>query len=186
VIENKQEAVDYLTWTLYYRRLTLNPNYYNMTGTSHRHISDHLSELVENVTTDLEQSKCLTIEEDGARAAGCCFPARTARRAPPVCRSRSKTHAQEKAPKRRAFSCACVQACCHELVCFSDAAHAGGARGRGVGGVERGVPSPGEGRGFCCRHARARARLVASSCARACAWRRVQSLGLQSAVECCC
>jgi pre-mRNA-splicing helicase BRR2 len=48
------------------RRLTLNPNYYNMTGTSHRHISDHLSELVENVTTDLEQSKCLSIEEDGA------------------------------------------------------------------------------------------------------------------------
>ncbi|EKX54104.1 hypothetical protein GUITHDRAFT_160810 [Guillardia theta CCMP2712] len=65
VIENKQEAVDYLTWTFYYRRLTLNPNYYNMTGTTHRHISDHLSELVENIITDLEQSKCLTVEDDG-------------------------------------------------------------------------------------------------------------------------
>ena len=43
------------------RRLTLNPNYYNMTGTTHRHISDHLSELVENVITDLEQSKCLAV-----------------------------------------------------------------------------------------------------------------------------
>jgi pre-mRNA-splicing helicase BRR2 len=65
VIENKQEAVDYLTWTFYYRRLTLNPNYYNMTGTTHRHISDHLSELIENVINDLEESKCLAVEEDG-------------------------------------------------------------------------------------------------------------------------
>eukprot|EP00281_Chroomonas_sp_CCMP1168_P020883 CAMPEP_0206228716 /NCGR_PEP_ID=MMETSP0047_2-20121206/9314_1 /ASSEMBLY_ACC=CAM_ASM_000192 /TAXON_ID=195065 /ORGANISM="Chroomonas mesostigmatica_cf, Strain CCMP1168" /LENGTH=2146 /DNA_ID=CAMNT_0053651971 /DNA_START=50 /DNA_END=6487 /DNA_ORIENTATION=+ len=64
VIENKQEAVDYLTWTFYYRRLTQNPNYYNMTGTTHRHISDHLSELVETVVSDLEQSKCISIEED--------------------------------------------------------------------------------------------------------------------------
>ena len=47
------------------RRLTLNPNYYNMTGTTHRHISDHLSELVENIMTDLEQSKCLAVEDDG-------------------------------------------------------------------------------------------------------------------------
>jgi hypothetical protein len=39
------------------RRLTQNPNYYNMHGVSHRHVSDHLSELVETTLADLEQSK---------------------------------------------------------------------------------------------------------------------------------
>ncbi|PHT35926.1 hypothetical protein CQW23_23626 [Capsicum baccatum] len=43
VIQNKQDAIDYLTWTFMYRRLTQNPNYYNLQGVSHRHISDHLS-----------------------------------------------------------------------------------------------------------------------------------------------
>jgi len=63
-IENKQEAVDYLTWTFLYRRLTQNPNYYNLQGVTHRHLSDHLSELVENTLADLEQSKCIAVEEE--------------------------------------------------------------------------------------------------------------------------
>ena len=33
-------------------------------GTSHRHISDHLSELIETTINDLEESKCLAVEED--------------------------------------------------------------------------------------------------------------------------
>ncbi|KAG6648198.1 hypothetical protein I3843_07G129200 [Carya illinoinensis] len=64
IIENKQDAVDYLTWTFMYRRLTQNPNYYNLQGVSHRHLSDHLSELVENTLSDLEASKCVIIEDD--------------------------------------------------------------------------------------------------------------------------
>ena len=62
--ETKQDAVDYLTWTFYYRRLAQNPNYYNLQGVSHRHLSDHLSETIEQVLSDLEQSKCISIEDD--------------------------------------------------------------------------------------------------------------------------
>ncbi|CAF4020508.1 unnamed protein product [Rotaria sp. Silwood2] len=63
-IENKQDAIDYLTWTLLYRRMTLNPNYYNLQNVSHQHLSNHLSELVENTLQNLEQSKCITIENE--------------------------------------------------------------------------------------------------------------------------
>lgn len=61
-IENKQDAVDYLTWTLMYRRMTQNPNYYKLQGITHRHLSDHLSELVETTLTDLEQSKVIVFD----------------------------------------------------------------------------------------------------------------------------
>ncbi|EPQ10851.1 U5 small nuclear ribonucleoprotein 200 kDa helicase [Myotis brandtii] len=63
-MENKQDAVDYLTWTFLYRRLTQNTNYYNLQGISHRHLSDHLSELVEQTLSDLEQSECISIEDE--------------------------------------------------------------------------------------------------------------------------
>uniref|UniRef100_A0A8C5CI20 Small nuclear ribonucleoprotein U5 subunit 200 n=1 Tax=Gadus morhua TaxID=8049 RepID=A0A8C5CI20_GADMO len=61
-VENKQDAVDYLTWTFLYRRMTQNPNYYNLQGGSPT-VSVYLS-LVENTLHDLEQSKCISIEDE--------------------------------------------------------------------------------------------------------------------------
>jgi len=63
-INDTQDAVDYLTWTFMYRRLTMNPNYYNLQGATTEHVSDHLSELVENTLQQLSDSKLISIEND--------------------------------------------------------------------------------------------------------------------------
>ncbi|KAH0834659.1 putative RNA helicase [Lanmaoa asiatica] len=63
-IENKQDAMDILTWSYFYRRMTQNPNYYNLHNVSHQALSDHLSELVENTLQDLVNSKCIAIEDE--------------------------------------------------------------------------------------------------------------------------
>jgi pre-mRNA-splicing helicase BRR2 len=62
-INSMQDAVDWLTWTFMYRRLTQNPNYYNLQGTSGAHINDHLSELVENTFDTLEKMKFIETDE---------------------------------------------------------------------------------------------------------------------------
>ncbi|KAL1374653.1 hypothetical protein pipiens_000749, partial [Culex pipiens pipiens] len=50
--------------TFLYRRLTQNPNYYNLQGVTHRHLSDHPSELVKSTLSFLEQSICISVEDE--------------------------------------------------------------------------------------------------------------------------
>ena len=64
VIENKQSAVDYLTWTFLYRRIRKNPNYYNLSGTTKLHLSDYLSELVESSLEELQKCQCIIVEDE--------------------------------------------------------------------------------------------------------------------------
>ena len=64
-ITSMQDAIDYLTWTLLYRRLSKNPAYYGLQGTTSAHLSEHLSEMVETVVGDLEESKCCKITDEG-------------------------------------------------------------------------------------------------------------------------
>jgi len=54
-IENCNDAIDWLTWSFYYRRLSANPNYYGLQGVTNAKISDHLSEVVEATVDVLEQ-----------------------------------------------------------------------------------------------------------------------------------
>ena len=63
-VEDKQAAVDMLTWTLLYRRLQKNPQAYGAQGRSMQHISDYLSELVETTLGELAESKCIAIEDE--------------------------------------------------------------------------------------------------------------------------
>ncbi|PWN30839.1 putative ATP dependent RNA helicase [Jaminaea rosea] len=63
-VDNKQAAVDILTWTLMYRRLRQNPQAYNCQGSSQQAIGEYLSELVETTLSELENSKCVAIEDD--------------------------------------------------------------------------------------------------------------------------
>ena len=64
-VSSMQDAIDYLTWTLLYRRFTKNPTYYGLRGTSNTFLSEHLSEMVESVVGDLEESNCCSLSDDG-------------------------------------------------------------------------------------------------------------------------
>jgi len=55
-IKSKQDAVDYLTWTFFYRRLMMNPSYYHLSGVSDEEVNDFLSDIVEQTITDLEMA----------------------------------------------------------------------------------------------------------------------------------
>ncbi|KAJ8288293.1 hypothetical protein COCON_G00009520 [Conger conger] len=63
-IASKQDAMDYITWTYFFRRLVMNPSYYSLEDTSHASINKFLSNLVEKSLRDLECSYCMEIGED--------------------------------------------------------------------------------------------------------------------------
>ena len=63
-IENKQDAIDWITWTFMYRRLSQNPNFYNLYNISGQHINDYLSELIENTVSQLESNNMIIVQDD--------------------------------------------------------------------------------------------------------------------------
>ena len=60
-ITSKQDAVEYLTRSLLYHRLTANPSYYGMTGRDGMHVSEYLSEVVEMASVILQAQSVLRL-----------------------------------------------------------------------------------------------------------------------------
>jgi pre-mRNA-splicing helicase BRR2 len=64
MIESADDAINWTTFTLFYRRLLANPSYYSLSDTSHEGLSAHLSELVETTLKDLAESKIIDLDEE--------------------------------------------------------------------------------------------------------------------------
>jgi activating signal cointegrator complex subunit 3 len=63
-IASKQDAIDYLTWTYLFRRLVMNPSYYDLEETSSAAINLFLSSLVNSTLQALEDAGCVRVNED--------------------------------------------------------------------------------------------------------------------------
>ena len=72
-IASKQDAIEYLTWTYFFRRLTRNPAYYGVPVNDPAHISDALSALIDSTCADLERAHCIRMGA-GKAADGTTFP----------------------------------------------------------------------------------------------------------------
>ncbi|KAK4495640.1 hypothetical protein PRZ48_012908 [Zasmidium cellare] len=72
-IATKQDALDYLTWTFFFRRLHKNPSYYgleisaeeNNTIAAQQAANDYMIEMVDKSLSELAESQCCTIEPNG-------------------------------------------------------------------------------------------------------------------------
>jgi len=63
IITSTQDAVDWTTYTYFYRRLLANPSFYGLTDTSHEGLSAFLSELVETSLKELADAKIVDLDE---------------------------------------------------------------------------------------------------------------------------
>ncbi len=64
-ITTKQEAMDYLTWTYFFRRVVMNPSYYGLENTEQSSVDAFLSRLVEAAVGELQESGCVAVSQDG-------------------------------------------------------------------------------------------------------------------------
>lgn len=62
--KSKQDCMDWLTFTYFYRRLQSNPSFYGVKDTSHVGMSEYLSDLIEKTLKDLEECKIVELEDD--------------------------------------------------------------------------------------------------------------------------
>eukprot|EP00455_Lapot_gusevi_P038061 TRINITY_DN4267_c0_g1_i7.p1 TRINITY_DN4267_c0_g1~~TRINITY_DN4267_c0_g1_i7.p1 ORF type:complete len:582 (-),score=192.11 TRINITY_DN4267_c0_g1_i7:80-1714(-) len=63
-----QDAIDYLTWTYFFRRLIQNPSYYHVDDNSPETINNFLNDIVYKTLTDLEMAGCIRFSESDVNA----------------------------------------------------------------------------------------------------------------------
>lgn len=61
---SKQGCVDWLTFTYFYRRLQMNPSFYDVKDTTALGVSEYLSELVETTMDELEEANLVEVDDD--------------------------------------------------------------------------------------------------------------------------
>eukprot|EP00094_Tigriopus_californicus_P013560 TCALIF_13117-PA protein Name:"Similar to ascc3 Activating signal cointegrator 1 complex subunit 3 (Gallus gallus)" AED:0.06 eAED:0.06 QI:112/0.94/0.95/1/0.78/0.75/20/319/2227 len=64
-IQTKQDALDYITWTYFFRRLIQNPTYYGLEGVDETNLNHFLTETIDGALYTLESSCCIEIDDDG-------------------------------------------------------------------------------------------------------------------------
>ena len=64
LIKNRQYAVDWVTYSLFYRRLQLNPSFYKLKDNSEDGLSEYLSELIEKTLGELQSAKLIELNID--------------------------------------------------------------------------------------------------------------------------
>lgn len=65
IIKQRQNCIDVLTFTFFYRRLLKNPSFYDLKEVSNNGISTYLSELIESVFDDFNKEEFIEEEEEG-------------------------------------------------------------------------------------------------------------------------
>ncbi|ODM19801.1 Pre-mRNA-splicing factor brr2 [Aspergillus cristatus] len=63
-IASTQDAIDWMTYTYFYRRLLANPSFYGLSDVSHVGLSTFMSELVENTLKELSEAKIIDLDEE--------------------------------------------------------------------------------------------------------------------------
>ena len=64
-VQSRQDALDYITWTFFFRRLLQNPSYYGMESAEEDGLNTFLSGVVGRALDQLEESWCVETAEDG-------------------------------------------------------------------------------------------------------------------------
>lgn len=62
-MQTKQDILDYLTWTYFFRRLLKNPSYYGLESLETEDVNNYLSTLVQSALDVLANANCIEMEE---------------------------------------------------------------------------------------------------------------------------